>query len=265
MDLRDGYNLYLYHHPDTDRWTAIPWDLDMLYLPVTHWSGVVNLQNCLRHDPLERDYQSRGRELQDLLLTDDQIGPLVDQLSSFINATGETYTLVDMDRAMWEYHPRTASDHRGMWFNSPVTHPDFNGQSIVRTLVSADFEGLMQWLKDFLTPWAGSLSTWTGNGFAYDNGYDFLDSEAFDVSIPETPSISYLGGRDYPVNDLALSMQVMTRPQSSGVSLLVEPNLSWSAQSSPATMTLLAEQSDQWRYRLGTSEPSSSWRQVTLQ
>ena len=64
MDVREGWNVYYYHDPQTDLWTVIPWDVDMLYLPVTHWSGVLDLQNCLRHEELEIGYQNRGRELQ---------------------------------------------------------------------------------------------------------------------------------------------------------------------------------------------------------
>ena len=86
MDLRDGWNHCQYHNPVTNLWTAMPWDLDMLYMPVTHWSGVLNLQNSiLQHAELMTEYRNRGRELKDLLFTDDQLGALVDEQAAFVS------------------------------------------------------------------------------------------------------------------------------------------------------------------------------------
>ena len=33
MDIRDGWNHYIYYNAETNRFTPIPWDLDMLYVP----------------------------------------------------------------------------------------------------------------------------------------------------------------------------------------------------------------------------------------
>ena len=68
MDIREGWNHYMYHNPETNKWTVIPWDLDMLYVPSTHWSGTIQQKTVLRHDALEIEYQNRARELQDLLV-----------------------------------------------------------------------------------------------------------------------------------------------------------------------------------------------------
>jgi len=202
MDLREGYNVYYYHDPQTNLWTVVPWDLDMLYLPVTHWSGVLNIQNCLNHPEFRIGYQNRGREIQDLLLSTDKVGQLVDELAAFVNPQDQALTMVDVDQAMWDYHPRTASDHRGMFYKNPYTHNDFNGQSITRTLVSADHEGLMQWIKDFILPPLGGGSTYTGQGAPYYNGADFLDQEVTDGAIPNMPTVTYIGPAGYPTDNL---------------------------------------------------------------
>ena len=85
MDLRDGWNHYLYHNPDTNRWSVVPWDLDMLYIPTTHWSGVFRLQNMLQVDNLAVEYQNRARELLDLLFNEDQINQLVDEVLAMLD------------------------------------------------------------------------------------------------------------------------------------------------------------------------------------
>ena len=123
VDLRDSANYYMYHNPD-GRWSAIPWDLDMMYVPETHWSGVIRADTCLGHSEISIEFKNRCRELLDLLFSDidrhgGQASQLVEELSQVINPTGVPLTMVDADEYMWSYHPRTASDHRGPWYATP--------------------------------------------------------------------------------------------------------------------------------------------------
>lgn len=200
MDLRDGWNHGQYHNPSTGLWTAMPWDLDMLYMPVTHWSGVLNLQNSiLQHAELMLEYKNRGRELQDLLLTDDQLGALIDEQAFFVGkpALGGTLSVAQLDEAMWNYHPRTASAHRGAFYRSPSS-TTFRGGTVNRTLVSTDHAGMARWIKDF---------TLTGYGAM------FLDSEVVDAAIPNRPSISYAGVAGYPADGIVLRSSAFSDPQ----------------------------------------------------
>jgi hypothetical protein len=202
MDLREPYNVYYYHDPVTNLWTVIPWDLDMLYLPVTHWSGVLNIQNCLSHPEFEIGYQNRGREIQDLLLSAGQVDPLIDGLAAVVNPPDLPLTFVDVDRAMWDWNPRTTPSRRGTFYQNPCTHNDMGGQSIIRTVVSADHAGMMQWIKDFVLPAPGGGSTYTGRGAPFHNGADFLDQEVADPTIPETPVVTSIGPAGYPSDNL---------------------------------------------------------------
>ncbi len=202
MDLREPYNVYYYHDPQSNLWTVIPWDLDMLYLPVTHWSGALNIQNCLRHPEFEIGYQNRGREIQDLLLSADQVGQLVDGLAGVVNRPGQSLTFADVDRAMWDWNPKAAANRRATFYQNPCTHPDMAGQSITRTLVSADHEGMMEWIKDFLLPAPGGGSTYTGHGAPFYNGADFIDQEVRDPTIPATPVVMSIGPAGYPSDAL---------------------------------------------------------------
>ena len=202
MDLRDGWNHCQYHNPVTNLWTPMPWDLDMLYMPVTHWSGVLNLQNSImQHAELYTEYRNRGRELQDLLLTNDQLGALVDEQAFFVGtpAIGGTMNVSQMDQAMWNYHPRTTSPHRGAFYKSPSS-TTFRGGTVTRSLVSPDHAGMVRWLKDF---------TLTGYGA------NFLNSEVTDAAIPNTPTISYAGAPGYPADGIVLKTSAFADPQGS--------------------------------------------------
>ncbi len=272
-DIREGWNSYYYHDPETNLWTVIPWDLDMLWTPVTHWSGVLNIQNCLNHQEFAIGYRNYGRHLQDLLLSSDQIGQIVDELASIVNPPGWTLTMVDVDEFLWNYHPRTAGGHRGKFYKTPYVHGDFGDQNITRTLASADHEGSMGWLKFFLTPVTAPLP-WTGTSYlGADNGYDFLDGETSDSAIPNTPAITYTGGAGFPVNDLQFSTSAFSDPQGTGTFAAtkwriaeVEPTSSY-VPPPDNNNTILIQEDSTWRYFKGTQEPSNpttAWRRFNF-
>lgn len=203
MDLRDGWNHCQYHNPLTDRWTAMPWDLDMLYMPVTHWSGVINLQNALsQHPVLQGEYRDRARELQDLLFVEDQLGALVDEQAAFTGrpAVSGGLTPAQMDEALWNYHPRTAAAHRGAFYKNPASN-NFIGGTVTRTLVSADHAGMAQWLKDFTLKGYGAMK---------------LSAEIVDADIPDRPTLSYAGAAGYPLDGVRLRSSAFSDPQGSG-------------------------------------------------
>ncbi len=200
MDLRDGWNHCIYLNPQTMLWTPMPWDLDMLYMPVTHWSGVINLQNSiLQHAELMTEYRNRGRELADLLFTNDQLGALVDEQAAWIGrevAIGKP-SFVQLDAAMWNYHPRTTASHKGAFYRNPAS-TTFRGGVVNRTLVSADHAGMVRWLKDF---------TLTGYGATQ------LATESADAAIPDRPTLSYVGSAGYPLDDIRFRTTPFSDPQ----------------------------------------------------
>lgn len=274
MDLREGWNVYYYHDPTSDLWSVIPWDLDMLYLPVTHWSGVLNIRNCLNHSSLEIAYQNRGRSLQDLLFTSDQVYQLVDQLAAFIDPPGADHSFVDVDRAMWDWHPRTTGGHRGAFYKNPVQHNDFNGQSIVKHMVSGDHRGMMQWVKDFVLAPPGGGSTYTGQGAPYTSGWDFLNGEADNPAIPAAPTITYEGQQGFPVDTLAFSASATGVSGSRQWRIAeVEPNSPIapappSHTMPPADTFTLVETQGTWRYfpARDSAPPGSAtaWRTLSF-
>ncbi len=88
IDIREGWNHYFYHHPN-GRWVPVPWDLDMTFMPETHWSGTIDAKACLRQGEISAAFSSRCRELLDLLLADGstgggQAGSVVEELSQWL-------------------------------------------------------------------------------------------------------------------------------------------------------------------------------------
>lgn len=207
MDIRDGWNHYLYHNSETNQWVPVPWDLDMLYVPTTHWSGEIRLQNALRIPALATEYRNRTRELQDLLFTPDQIGQLVDEYAGFVNPQTGGMTMVDVDQFMWNYNSRSANGHRGAFNQLRADYNLFQGPDGVRTLVSADHEGFAQWIKDFMLPAPGGGSTPAGYGA------NLLDQHENDVAIPATPQITYTGPANFPLDQLRFSTSSFSDPQ----------------------------------------------------
>ena len=205
VDLRDGWNHVCYHHPD-GQWYPVPWDLDMLVIPETHWQGAVNLEKSLRqHSTLKIDFKNRARELLDLLIDDGsktggQIGQFIDEQARFINPPGQPLTFVDVDQFMWNYHPKTASNHSGQFYVSPKSQNNIGG-TWTRRLETKDFEGMMQHMVDFMTD--TDAGRWRiGDGDPKGYGYNYLEYEAKWTDIPDRPEISYAGPEGFPLNEL---------------------------------------------------------------
>ena len=205
VDIREGWNKVFYHHPN-GRWHPVPWDLDMLIIPETHWQGSINIERCLsQHKALEVEFKNRARELLDLLLDDSsptggQIGQFIDEHARFINPPGNPLTFVDVDQFMWNYHPRTAGSHRGQFYVSPKSQGN-RGGTWSRRLKSKDHEGMMQHMLDFMTD--TDIGRWSiGDGDPSGYGYNYLEYEAKFTDIPNTPTVAYVGPDGFPLNEL---------------------------------------------------------------
>ncbi len=225
VDLREGWNHLFFHNPD-GHWTAMPWDLDMMFIAKKHWSGTIIQQNCLQVASLAVEYANRAREILDLMASDSapsggQIGQLIDEYAQMVNPTGQALTWADLDAAMWNKNPRTSggdaqTNHYGNFFRTPYTDSR-NGGTWVRTLPSADFEGLVKYLVDYTTNTFPSGQAWAvNNGNQLGYGYKFLESDAADPAIPNLPTIAYTGASGYPINDLRFTTSAFSDPQGAG-------------------------------------------------
>ena len=102
IDIREGWNHYFYHHPN-GQWFPIPWDLDMTFMPETHWSGTIDAKACLNVDELAVEYSNRCRELLDLLLSDrsaggGQAGSMVEEAMQWVGTRKEWIEVVSLEK-----------------------------------------------------------------------------------------------------------------------------------------------------------------------
>ena len=227
VDLREGWNHYFYHNPD-GRWTPVPWDLDMMFMPKTQQTGVILQKNCVLIPAIGIEYRNRCRELLDLMLADPgaaggQIGQLIDEYAQMMNPAGQALTWADLDAAMWNRNPRTKStpgayntNHFGNFFATPYTDTRIGG-NWVRTLASSDHEGFMQYLLNYATNTFPAGSAWSvNNGNALGYGYKYVEMDAADGSAPNRPAISYAGANGYPLNDLRFTTGAYSSPLGAG-------------------------------------------------
>lgn len=216
IDLRYGFN-HCFHHAPDGRWVVIPWDLDMMFIPKTHWSGIIDQHNALNLAPLRIEFQNRARELLDLVCEDaspsgGQIGQLIDEYARFVKPDGASPSWADLDAAMWNQNPRTPANpsnaqtnHRGNFFTTPYFDSRIGG-NWTRTLATPDFAGSMKYLVDYATDTFPAGSTWSvNNGDQRGYGYRYLLQESADASAPARPAATYLGAAGHPLDDLRFS------------------------------------------------------------
>ena len=221
IDIREGWNHYFYHNPD-GQWSPIPWDLDMLVMPETHWSGTIDQKACLRNDDIEIAFQNRCRELVDLLLSDKgdfggQVAQLVEELATIVNPPELEWTMVDVDQFMWNNNPRSRGGHRRAFYVTPKNQ-GFQGGTLRRTLETPDHEGFEQYLKNYTTD--TDTDGWRkGDGDQNGYGFEYLSDEADDRQIPERPTIQYEVGEltpSLPIDRIAFRANEFGDPDGAG-------------------------------------------------
>ena len=112
-DLRDQENSNYYHNPVTGKWIMIPWDVDLLYEEFDRWgpnavqsqATLEQFRKALDHPELNQRFQNRVRELQDLLLNDDQGWALVDEFAHVLGSVNGAMGWAELDAYRWEEDP----------------------------------------------------------------------------------------------------------------------------------------------------------------
>jgi hypothetical protein len=103
-------NYFFYHNPVTDIWSMLPWDLDLTWDDSMYDSGGDGSEPFKSNDlwsetDLRVMRNNRIREIQDLLFNTDQTYQLIDEYAAIIDDPCGTPSIVDADRALWDYHP----------------------------------------------------------------------------------------------------------------------------------------------------------------
>ena len=200
-DLRDQENSLQYYNSESGKWTQLPWDLDLLYEEFDRWgpdgvqttTPLEQFRKALEHDELKLEFQARLREMQDLFFNTDQAWQAVEEYARYVEP------LAAVDRAMWDWNPRTSSIHKGFFYRSPAPYHGGADGEVRRELTSPSFEGMVDWVKEFIVP----------GGF----GGDQTVVLHTDPDIPETPVIQYVGDDLQPINRLRFQTSAFRDPQ----------------------------------------------------
>ena len=127
------------------------------------------------------EYQNRLREIRDLLFNSDETDRLIDECAGLISKPKGSPSIVNADRAKWDYHPIMISRYV---MQDKAGHGLFYQAS--RT---GDFQGMVRQMKDYVKRRAS-----------------FIDNSILnDKTIPTTPTITYTGSQGYPGNGLSFS------------------------------------------------------------
>ena len=201
-DQRDGRQGYYYHNPDTGKWVMMPWDCDTMFQSTVKYYTWDRFRLCIdsryRRNLLEA--QNQQREVLDLMFNAKALDTVLSEFIDIVNPSGQALTLADMDLFAWDYNPRTPGQFKGS-YNVLTGSSNPANRWYTRTLISADHEGQMDYLRKFMQP----------GGYGYDN----LVAEVADNFIPNTPSISYTGTPGFPVDGLSFQTSAFSDPNGS--------------------------------------------------
>jgi hypothetical protein len=255
-DRRPQYNCLYYHNSETGQWWMIPWDLDLSFEWGSHYGDWEHFRYALSYPEYGIVYENRARELLDLLFNGDQVNQLIDEIAAVIATPIGGSTFVEANRALWDYHPRTVK--KGQFYQNN------------EFLTTRDWPGLIEYYKAFLSQ-AGLPGV---SGTKY--GVKALVDEAANSGIPNTPVVTYTGPAAHPAGNLKFQTTNYQSPSGSSTFAAVKWRLAeveTGSQYVPPTpaettsTTLVAAESENWRYFKGTTEPSSpvdAWRQLTF-
>ena len=220
VDLREGWNHYFYHRGTDSRWLPIPWDLDMMYFPETHWSGTIDQKNALLMSGISIDFRNRSRELLDLLLengsaTGGQIGQLVEEYKNIVRPAGQPAAWDLLDQYMWNFNPRTTGGHAGAFYLPNPTNDNRIGGTWTRTYPTPDFNGICYYLISYATDTDPNTFA-VGDGDQRGYGYNYVEFESLDGAEPVRPTLAYIGSGAFPANDLRFQSSAFADPQGAG-------------------------------------------------
>jgi hypothetical protein len=188
-DVGYGKNYYYVHNAETGQWQVHPWDIDLTWADNMFGDGNEPFRSrVLAIGELSLEYRNRLREIRDLLYNSEQTGLLIDEMAAIVYAPGER-SLVDADRAMWDYNPILASGNVN-------ANKAGHGRFYQRT-PSRDFPGMMQLMKNYVA----SRSSYIDRTLLTDEN-----------RVPRRPTIQYTGDAAHPLDGLTFGSSAFSSP-----------------------------------------------------
>jgi hypothetical protein len=189
-DIAYGKNYFYYLNPETNLWSMLPWDLDLTWANNMYGNGEDAFRNygaILGIPSLKIEFENRLREIEDLLYNDDQMFAMLDEMASMVDDPLGGPSLVDADRAMWDYNPIMGSAYVN---SSKSGYGRFYEKS-----ATDDFPGMVQLMKDYVS----------GNNRSF-------ATDLTDPDLPATPAITYLGTPGFPINRMTFQSSAFSSP-----------------------------------------------------
>ena len=261
-DIGSGKNYFYYLSPVPDvrgyyLWSVLPWDIDLtwnddMFDCGNRGNGTFKKYGLWDNSTLRVMRNNRIRDIRDLLFNTDQGWKLLDDLAAIIDNPAGGPSMVDADRAMWDYNPIMVS--------SLVNSSKAGQGRFYQIAPTKDFPGMVQIMKSYV----GQRATVGDPRTSQEPG---LDPMASDPSIPYTPTITYTGSPGFPVNTLTFESTDFDDPEG----IRTSPGTRWRIAEVSATPDLedgvFVPEAVLWRYFKGTAEPSAvpgQWRELNF-
>lgn len=217
-------NHFFYHSPEPTTneygsnylWWQLPWDVDLTwtcYYRHNHMKDpFVERGNLLSRPELSLEAKNRAREFCDLLFNEEQMNQLIDEYAAVINNPKGGLSIVDADRAMWDYHwvmsDSACWEYRNRCGNDKSGQGRFYNAAQQQGLPDS-FEGMVQVMKNYLI----SMYTRNEHGQGFSGRFAYMDWLTQDSSIPYTPTVTATCPPEFPVNALTFRTSGFSDPQ----------------------------------------------------
>ena len=200
---------YLNPEPMTNNWGTnylwwqLVWDLDLTW--TCYYSSVkdpFSNSGVLNHNVINIANRNRVREIHELLFNPEQMGRLIDEYAAIINDPAGGLSMVDADRAMWDYHWVVGTGAYPTYLNREASLKAGQGrfyEEAEQRGYARSFEGMVQVMKAFVNERQSHMA-----------------SISSDPDIPYTPTVTHQGPAGYPVNALVFRTSSFSDPQGSG-------------------------------------------------
>jgi hypothetical protein len=249
---------YLNPEPTTNEWGTnnlwwqLVWDVDLTW--TCYYSSMKDpfqRSGILNHSVINIACKNRVRELVDLLFNPDQTNQLIDEYAAIIDEPESEPSIVDADRAMWDYHWVMGDGAYPTYLSRQASFKAKTGrfyEEAEERGYTRSFPGMVQVMKDFVV-----------------ERMSHMNSISSDSAIPRKPTVTATCPATFPSNALTFETSGFSDPQGSHTFAAMKWRIAqvapWSQITRPDELVVLIDSGQVWRYFKGTQEPSPSWGQ----
>ena len=258
-------NHFFYQNPEAttnewgtnNLWWQLVWDVDLTWTCYYgSMSDPFSRSGVLDHSEINIACRNRVREIVDLLFNPEQTNQLIDEYAAVIDDPGGGLSIVDADRAMWDYHWVVGSGAYPQYLNRDASFKAGQGRFYEEAQergYTRSFEGMVQVMKDFVV-----------------ERQSRMNSICRDSDIPYTPTIAATCPSTYPINSLTFETSPFSDPQGSGTFAAMKWRMAEVAPGSQVVtpqdgIIMLIDDGAEWKYFKGMQEASApdttAWRE----